>query len=70
MSEDREEHAEVEEETPFDANPPVDPSQPQVGNSKARFFLPREARPEEEARDGEEEGDREEEHGESAGGAR
>lgn len=28
-------------EDPFDANPPVEPSEPQVGNSKARFFMPR-----------------------------
>ncbi len=41
MAEDRGEHEEVEEEAPFDANPPVDPSEPQVGNSKARFFMPR-----------------------------
>jgi len=51
MREDRE-HAEAErsegqEETegapePFDQNPPVNPSEPQVGNSRARFFMPRE----------------------------
>ena len=69
MSEDREEHAAAEHEAPFDADPPVDPSRPQVGNSKARFFLPREDRSQDDARDGEE-GDREEEHGESPGGAR
>jgi hypothetical protein len=27
---------------PFDQNPPVDPSQPQVGNSRAQFFMPQE----------------------------
>jgi hypothetical protein len=27
--------------TPFDEDPPVDPSEAQVGNSKARFFVPR-----------------------------
>ena len=27
---------------PFDQNPPVNPSEPQVGNSRARFFMPRE----------------------------
>ncbi len=25
---------------PFDDDPPVDPGEPQVGNSKAKFFLP------------------------------
>ena len=25
---------------PFDQNPPVNPSQPQVGNSRAQFFMP------------------------------
>ena len=69
MAEDREEPAELEEEAPFDADPPVDPSRPQVGNSKARFFLPRDDRPQDEPRDGEE-GDREQEHGESPGDAR
>ncbi len=29
------------DETPFDDDPPVDPTQAQVGNSKARFFVPR-----------------------------
>jgi hypothetical protein len=28
------------ESAAFDENPPVDPSEPQVGNSKARFFVP------------------------------
>ena len=30
------------EEIPFDEDPPVDPSVPQVGNSRARFVLPAE----------------------------
>jgi hypothetical protein len=34
---------------PFDQNPPVEPGEPQVGNSRARFFMPRE-----ESEDGEE----------------
>ena len=43
--EDREEREEWEErderaEIPFDEDPPVDPSVPQVGNSRARFFVP------------------------------
>jgi hypothetical protein len=52
MSEERE-HAAPEQEQgepeeteggvePFDQNPPVNPSEPQVGNSRARFFMPRE----------------------------
>ena len=28
------------EDTPFDEDPPIDPSVPQVGNSRARFVLP------------------------------
>ncbi len=39
-----EEHAEQNgegDEAPFDDNPPIDPSEPQVGNSNARFFVPR-----------------------------
>ena len=35
-----EERAANREETPFDEDPPVDPSVPQVGNSKARFVMP------------------------------
>jgi len=27
---------------PFDQNPPVNPSEPQVGNSRAQFFMPHE----------------------------
>ncbi len=40
---------------PFDQNPPVNPSQPQVGNSRAQFFMPRE-----EGESGDEEPDEEE----------
>ena len=35
------------EETPFDEDPPIDPSVPQVGNSKARFVAPAREEPEE-----------------------
>ncbi|MBA3422113.1 MAG: hypothetical protein H0U12_09540 [Thermoleophilaceae bacterium] len=35
------EEQEQSESAAFDENPPVDPSEPQVGNSKARFFVPR-----------------------------
>lgn len=48
--------------TPFDDNPPVEPSVPQVGNSKARFFVPREEE------DGGEEGAGDEEGGDEPGG--
>ncbi len=45
MTEEREDAAQEEEASgavaPFDDDPPVDPSEPQVGNSKARFFIPR-----------------------------
>lgn len=41
MAEERAEQHEEGEEAPFDDNPPVDPSEPRVGNSKARFFVPR-----------------------------
>ncbi len=51
MAEERAEQSEPPEQASFDANPPVDPSEPQVGNSKARFFVPRE----DEAREGQEE---------------
>lgn len=64
MAEDRGKPAELEEEAPFDANPPVDPTQPQVGNSKAQFFLPSEDERQDEAREDGDEG-REEKHGES-----
>ncbi len=37
------EEQEQGESAVFDENPPVDPSKPQVGNSKARFFVPRDA---------------------------
>jgi len=40
---------------PFDQNPPVEPGEPQVGNSRARFFMPRE-----EGEDGEDEEDEQE----------
>ena len=60
MAEERVEQEVQEEETSFDANPPVDPSQPQVGNSKARFFVPRE----------EEDREHEEEQSRSSGDAR
>jgi hypothetical protein len=49
----------------FDADPPVDPSEPQVGNSRARFFVPREDADE---GDGEsEEGDEAESEGGDSG---
>ena len=35
-----EERAANREAIPFDEAPPVDPSVPQVGNSKARFVMP------------------------------
>ena len=37
------------DEIPFDEDPPIDPSVPQVGNSKARFVTPE---PEPEAAEG------------------
>jgi hypothetical protein len=40
--EDRDGEPEPRADEPFDADPPVDPSEPQVGNSRARFFVPRE----------------------------
>jgi hypothetical protein len=39
---EREAPPEPRSDEPFDADPPVDPSEPQVGNSRARFFVPRE----------------------------
>ena len=58
MTEDGEGSAQQDETatdgTPFDADPPVDPGQAQVGNSKAKFFVPRD----------EETGEAEEEQGE------
>ncbi len=41
MADERVDQEEAGEDEPFDANPPVEPSEPQVGNSKARFFMPR-----------------------------
>lgn len=41
MAEERAEQNEEGEAAPFDDNPPVDPSEPHVGNSRARFFVPR-----------------------------
>lgn len=29
-----------EDQAPFDEDPPVDPEKAQVGNSKAKFFMP------------------------------
>jgi hypothetical protein len=52
-----EQRDEDREEAPFDENPPVDPSTAQVGNSNARFFMPKD--------DDEEEGD---EGGDVSGG--
>jgi hypothetical protein len=43
MTQEREETTggkDAEGGAPFDDDPPVDPGEPQVGNSKARFFLP------------------------------
>lgn len=62
MADERVDQEEAGEDEPFDANPPVEPSEPQVGNSKARFFMPR---------DGDEDGSIEElasERGESEEG--
>jgi hypothetical protein len=45
MIEEREGAEQGEEErgsAPFDENPPVDPTESQVGNSRARFFMPSE----------------------------
>jgi hypothetical protein len=50
-----------EEPPPFDENPPVDPSEPRVGNSKAVFVQP----DEEEASEKEQTGDEEETAGQS-----
>ncbi len=41
MADERVDREEAGDDEPFDANPPVEPSEPQVGNSKARFFMPR-----------------------------
>ena len=45
MTQEREDAAQEEDaggaRPPFDDDPPVDPSEPQVGNSKAKFFVPR-----------------------------
>ncbi len=46
---EREAPPEPRSDEPFDADPPVDPFEPQVGNSRARFFVPREDADEEEA---------------------
>ena len=54
MAKERAEQKQQGQETSFDENPPVDPSEPQVGNSKARFFVPRED-PEDDDQDHEEE---------------
>ncbi len=60
MSEERQQADQEEErergEAPFDENPPVDPTSQQVGNSNARFFMPREGESEQEQseEDGEE----------------
>ncbi len=42
--------------TPFDEDPPVNPGKAQVGNSKARFFVPRDDE-EDETPEGGDEGD-------------
>jgi hypothetical protein len=60
-----EEHEQGEQQ-PFDDNPPVDPSEPQVGNSRARFFMPREEDAEREGPEGE--GAEEDKAGEGEGG--
>ena len=41
MTEEREDEDGGRANAPFDENPPVDPGQAQVGNSQARFFMPR-----------------------------
>ena len=65
--EDREpaEEEHREEPVPFDANPPINPSEPQVGNANAVFFMPRE----EGAEEAEEESEDEPEEGEGQHGA-
>jgi hypothetical protein len=50
---DEETQPDAREQAAFDTDPPVDPSEPQVGNSRARFFMPREEGAEE-GSDGEE----------------
>ena len=52
---------------PFDEDPPVDPKSEQVGNSKARFFVPSEEEPEGDG-DGEEGESGEEDDGEEQDG--
>lgn len=60
MTEESEGSAQQEEPvgqgTPFDEDPPVDPGEAQVGNSKARFFVPRDEETEE-AEEGQGEGE-------------
>jgi hypothetical protein len=69
MAEEREQVEQEEEreraDAPFDENPPVDPTSQQVGNSNARFFMPREEETEESEG---EEGEAGEEEEESAAG--
>jgi hypothetical protein len=68
MAEEREQVEQEEEreraDAPFDENPPVDPTSQQVGNSNARFFMPREEEAEE--GEGEEGGECEEESADSS----
>jgi hypothetical protein len=52
-----------EAEAAFDENPPVNPGRAQVGNSKARFFMPREG----EQGEGEDEADEGENEDETDG---
>lgn len=57
MAEERERQkgeADARADAPFDEDPPVDPASQQVGNSHARFFMPREEEPDDGAEDGEE----------------
>jgi hypothetical protein len=57
MTEEREGAEQGEEErgkAPFDENPPVDPTESQVGNSRARFFMPSEDDEQDEDEAGEE----------------
>lgn len=56
MAEEREQEQSEEQrsDAPFDDNPPVEPGKPQVGNSKAKFFIPRDDEQDEGADDAEE----------------
>jgi hypothetical protein len=67
QEDEEERQAEEREQTAFDANPPVDPTEPQVGNSRARFFMPRDEGSDADSDEDENERD-EDEGGEEAAG--